>query len=92
MKLLDPFSGYRLAQGHPYFHVALFICSWTVNIVDKNDQRDPEEHDLTSAFEMLRWAHFLLILLSAGQSILSRSSKIDDEGVQARINNNDSED
>jgi len=41
---------------------------------------------------MLRWAHFLLILLSAGQAILSRSSKIDEEGVQDRINNNDSDD
>ena len=31
MKLLDPFAGYRLASGHPFFHVALFIGSFIVN-------------------------------------------------------------
>ena len=31
MKLLDPFAGYRLASGHPFFHVALFIGSFIVS-------------------------------------------------------------
>ena len=31
MKLLDPFAGYRLASGHPFFHVALFIGSFLVS-------------------------------------------------------------
>ena len=30
MKLLDPFAGYRLASGHPFFHIALFIGSFGV--------------------------------------------------------------
>ncbi len=30
MKLLDPFAGYRLASGHPFFHVALFAGSFLV--------------------------------------------------------------
>lgn len=31
MKLLDPFAGYRLACGHPFFHVALFTGSFFVD-------------------------------------------------------------
>ena len=37
MKLLDPFAGYRLASGHPFFHAALFITSWFVSLIGDND-------------------------------------------------------
>ena len=28
MKNLDPFAGYRLASGHPIFHLSLFLSSF----------------------------------------------------------------
>ena len=36
MKLLDPFAGYRLASGHPFFHIALFIGSFMVGVCGKD--------------------------------------------------------
>ena len=32
MKLLDPFAGYKLANGHPLFHFAFFVGSFMVNV------------------------------------------------------------
>ena len=41
MKLLDPFTGYRLASGHPFFHVALFIGSFLVSSDTSLDEFGP---------------------------------------------------
>jgi hypothetical protein len=32
MKILEPFAGYKLASGHPYLHLALFVASFTVDV------------------------------------------------------------
>jgi hypothetical protein len=39
MKVLDPFSGYRLAQGNGIMHIGYFIAIWLI----------PEESRCTSA-------------------------------------------
>ena len=30
MKLLEPWAGFKLASGHPFLHLALFLASWSV--------------------------------------------------------------
>jgi|Transcript_6940 hypothetical protein len=74
MKLLDPFAGYRLASGHPFFHVALFICSWFVLTIGDNDF--VSDDSIITAFELLRWAHFTLIFLAIIQSFVNRPSTV----------------
>lgn len=39
MKNLDPFAGYRLASGHPIFHLSLFVSSY-VAASYVNDHKD----------------------------------------------------
>ena len=36
MKLLDPFAGYKLASGHSYFHISLFITSLFVSTLGED--------------------------------------------------------
>ena len=74
MKLLDPFAGYRLASGHPFFHAALFLCSWFVTKI--GDADNLSSSTIKEAFNLLRWAHFILIILAAIQSFLNSPSKI----------------
>ena len=38
MKLLDPFAGYKLANGHPLFHAAFFAGSFMVNVYSDPDK------------------------------------------------------
>jgi hypothetical protein len=45
---LDPFSGYRLASGHSFFHVALFVCSYFVTVSDASDMQSSS--DIRSCF------------------------------------------
>lgn len=74
MKLLDPFAGYRLACGHPFFHIALFTGSWFVGINgDANFLSTPA---IAGAFSMLRWGHFALFMLAILEEIASRPSDI----------------
>lgn len=37
MKILDPFAGYRLASGHPIFHISLFVGSFSAEIYAKRE-------------------------------------------------------
>lgn len=79
MKLLDPFAGYRLASGHPFFHIALFVCSWQV--VDGHDKNSDSSAEISSAFIMLRWGHFILFTLSMIEGWISLPSAINEESV-----------
>ena len=63
MKLLDPFAGYKLAIGHPLFHMALFGASWTVKGTTSTATDDTMHSDFRTAFEMLKWAHLIVVLL-----------------------------
>ena len=74
MKLLDPFAGYRLASGNALFHIALFTGSfWVVNFgIDLHYSNNSIKH----AFEMLRWGHFILVVLDFLEKLISRPSSI----------------
>lgn len=92
MKLLDPFAGYRLASGHPFFHAALFTCSWFVGKIGDSDNISVDI--IQDAFQVLRWAHFTIIILASCQAALNKPSKIPEiednfgegeDGEKARI-------
>ena len=74
MKLLDPFAGYRLASGHPFFHVALFSGSFFVDAAGETGFVSNEK--ITEAFNLLRWGHFTLFMLAIFQGFASRPSPI----------------
>ena len=65
MKLLDPFAGYRLASGHPFFHIALFAGSFMINVA--GDENFVSKEEIIDAFNLLRWGHLLLIILAIFQ-------------------------
>ena len=88
MKLLDPFAGYRLASGHPFFHIALFVGSWFILIFGDKDDAFVSSAPIFEAFAMLRWAHFFLFALSMAEAWMNRPSPIpptideeDDDGL-----------
>lgn len=70
MKVLDPFAGYRLACGHPVFHLSLFCGSF---FAEKYSLDNPVSQTTQDTFTLLRWAHFLLCIFAAS----SMYSKID---------------
>ena len=43
MKFLDPFAGYRLASGHPFFHIALFAGSFLINVFGRDNTTSSDE-------------------------------------------------
>jgi hypothetical protein len=46
MKLLDPFGGLKIAKGHWFFHLALWIASFTIEGQVKNTPNLVEgQHD-----------------------------------------------
>ena len=49
MKLLDPFAGIKLANGHPLFHFAFFVGSFVVNYY--NDPSLWCSHNCEGVFE-----------------------------------------
>ena len=65
MKVLDPFSGYRLASGHPIFHLSLFAGSYVTDFYAKpgTDILDYSGF-LCNSYIILRWAHFALFIIS----------------------------
>lgn len=74
MKLLDPFAGYRLACGHPFFHIALFTGSFFVDAAGETGF--VSNHAIAEAFNLLRWGHFALFMLAIFQAIAKVPSKI----------------
>jgi len=70
--LLDPFAGYRLASGHPFFHLALFICSFFVRFNGDDSLQSAE--DIVDCFTLLRYAHLTLIVLAVIEAIAARPS------------------
>ena len=61
MKVLEPWAGFRLASGHPLFHIAQFIASWIAISVAKNEPDAP--FLVVRAFNCLRWGHFACFVL-----------------------------
>ena len=51
MKVLDPMSGVRLASGHPFYHVSLFVASWIALAADANDS--PPREQVQLAFRLM---------------------------------------
>ena len=74
MKLLDPFAGYRLACGHPFFHMALFFCSYLVNYLGDEQVDNPKS--IETSFLLIRYGHLGLIVLNMIQAFLMRPSHI----------------
>ena len=59
MKLLDPFSGYRLAQGHVLLHLAYFIAIFLI----ENEPKCPSSN-YEAARTFLLVAHMLIFCIS----------------------------
>ena len=76
MKLLDPFAGYRLASGHEFFHIALFTGSFWVMNFGKSDFDFYGNIEIKHAFNLLRWGHFILVVLSMLEKLFTRPSMI----------------
>ena len=72
MKNLDPFAGYRLASGHPIFHLSLFISSFIAESYQRNDSIAVAD----TAFFILRWSHFLLFTLALCSIFATKDSEI----------------
>ena len=75
MKNLDPFAGYRLASGHPIFHLSLFASSFVAqSYYDHAVKHTSDVAD--SCFWILRWAHFLLFTLALFSIYSTKDSAI----------------
>jgi len=77
MKLLDPFAGYRLASGHPFFHIALFTGSWMIIPFGDKAASFDSTKEIDGAFKLLRWSHFGLFCLALIEGYLNLPSNID---------------
>lgn len=77
MKVLDPFAGYRLASGHPMFHMSLFAGSYITDLYARKGV-DIEDFSgyLETSFIILRWAHFSLFLVSMISEFANLDSSI----------------
>ena len=75
MKVLDPFAGYRLASGHPIFHLSLFAGSFIATYYGETS----EVPTIEDSFFVLRWAHFLLFCLAICSLMSKIDSKLTDE-------------
>ena len=84
MKTLDPFSGYRLACGHPFFHVAFFVCSYIVSPFGLEEKTSDDE--ISSLFILMRWSHFFLVSLSVLVALLQIPSEIPQNIYDDQIN------
>ena len=74
MRVLDPFAGYRLACGHPTFHICLFICSFIPELYDSDRRTDSPI--IWDAFWDLRWMHCLLFVLTSLAFLMKRDSDL----------------
>ena len=72
MKVLDPFSGYRLASGHPIFHLALFTGSFIAESYMVGDAHESADE----CFNLLRWTHFFIFSLSLFSAYANLDSEI----------------
>ena len=73
MKVLDPMAGVRLASGHPFFHIALFIGSWFALYTGRKEPPAPGE--MQTAFKLLQWGHFSCFMLHLLGYLTSRSKR-----------------
>ena len=72
MKILDPFAGYRLASGHPIFHISLFVGSYAAEMYAKREALVYVQ----DAFWILRWAHFSLFTIAMISAWVNVDSEI----------------
>ena len=79
MKLLDPFAGYRLASGHPIFHLAYFVGSWTVNYFEHEEDFIVSRGHIVDCFYAFRWVHFTVFLISILSGIADTPSNLPHE-------------
>ncbi len=76
MKLLDPFSGYRLAQGNSLLHLGYFIAIWLLG-----NENSCSMANFKTARIFLLVTHMLVVFLQllgyilhvAGREVLSRT-------------------
>ena len=81
MKVLDPFAGYRLASGHPIFHLSLFICSFFAERISKHQASE----SIQTSFWVLRWAHCLLFSLAIVSEWAKMDSDLDEKDQSVKI-------
>ena len=75
MKLLDPFAGYRLASGHPVFHLAYFVGSWSVDYF-KNEEEFLTKGPIIEVFHVMRWVHLTIFGLALVSGLADRPTNI----------------
>jgi hypothetical protein len=88
MKLLDPFSGYKLLIGHPLFHLALFTASWMLVLSEKDIKNESElqdplmYEDLRLSYEIMKWSHLIVVLMLSPSLCATKKDikKIDELG------------
>ena len=75
MKLLDPFAGYRLASGHPVFHLAYFAGSWSVDYF-KDEEQFLTKGPIVPVFHYMRWIHLVIFGLALISGWADRPSNL----------------
>mmetsp|Transcript_9656 Transcript_9656/g.11887 ORF Transcript_9656/g.11887 Transcript_9656/m.11887 type:complete len:268 (-) Transcript_9656:1415-2218(-) len=86
MKVLDPFAGYRLASGHPIFHLSLFIGSFVAPSFYEQPKEILPEYEVR-CYDVLRWGHFGILFLSiiSGYCAIDSSINPEDENKNGKI-------
>ena len=79
MKLLDPFAGYRLASGHPVFHLAYFAGSWVVTYFEEDQQTIISRGKIVEVFYILRWIHLVVFFTSILSGWADRPSNLPED-------------
>ena len=85
MKVLDPFAGYRLASGHPIFHLSLFICSYLAENIAKHQP----SQSIETSFWVLRWSHCLLFSLACVSTWAKMDSDLDEKDQSIKMSMED---
>ncbi len=90
MKVLDPFSGYRLASGHPMFHISLFAGSFiTDQYAQSGTSIDDYDGYLNISFVTLRWSHFALFIFASLSFFVAQDSAIEEPLDKSKISEED---
>ncbi len=86
MKVLDPFSGYRLASGHPIFHMSLFAGSFiTKQYAESGTSIEDYDGYLGTCFVTLRWSHLALFIFATLSFFVSQDSAIEEPLDKSKI-------
>lgn len=82
MRLLNPFAGYRLANGIHVLHLAMFAAS---NICYMFDSNPDDDRDVTKAWKQVRIAHIAVCMLEFAAHFLSQETELDKEENKLKI-------